>query len=182
MVLEMTPESPFDSKEINPVSLKGNRPWIFIGRTDAEAETPVFFHLILTADLLEKPLMLGKIEDRRRRGCQRMMCLNGITKAMDLNLNKLWEMVRDREAWHATVHGVIELDKTLWLNHNNIVLYASRCSTKINITKNIKENQVLSFVLNLVEVCQFKGTAYPRKMFKRKIKSFKYTFLSSSLW
>ena len=65
-----------------------------------------FGHLMHTEDLLEKFLMLGKIEGRRRRGGQRVRWLNGITDAMNMNLGKLWKMVRDREAWHATIHGV----------------------------------------------------------------------------
>ena len=106
LVLEKTPASPLDSKDIKPVNLKGNQPWILIGRTDAAAETPVFWSpdVNRTAESLEKTLMLGKIEGRRRRGQQRVKWLDGITDAKDMNLGKLWEMVRDREAQHAAVH------------------------------------------------------------------------------
>ena len=85
--------------------LKGNQTWILIGRTDADVETPVFGHLMWTADSLEKSLMLGKIKGRRRRGHQRMRWLDGITDKMDTNLGKLQGMVRDREAWRAAIHG-----------------------------------------------------------------------------
>ena len=103
-VLEKTLESPLDYKEIKPVNPKENEPWIFIGRTVAEAEAPIFWSPDMKSQLTEKTLMLGKIEGKRKSRWQSMRWLDSITDSMDM----IWansETVQDRGIWHATVHG-----------------------------------------------------------------------------
>ena len=117
----LTLESPLDCKKIQPVHSKGDQSWVFFGRTDAEAETPYFGHLMQRVYSLEKTLFLGGTGGSRRRGRQRMRCLDGITDSMHMSLSELWELVIDREAWRAVIHGITK--SWTWLSNGTELNY-----------------------------------------------------------
>ena len=155
VLLEKTLESPLDCKEIQRVNPKGNQSWIFLKGLMWKLKLQYSGHLMPMADSLEKTLMLGKSQGRRRRGLQRMRWLDGITDSIDMGLDGFQELVMDRESWHAVVHGITKswtrLSNWTELNWRNCLSQLCPCKHELQLWLRPAPDGVYLFWVSLLD-------------------------------